>query len=178
MLGCAAFVTLWAVPTVLTTLAPFMFEIPEPFPVIKFELKIPETVRLVRVPTVVMLGWEGFVTLEAILATATFPIRFEEFRFEIPEPFPMIRLVTIEFRFEIPETFRLVRVPTDVMFSWEGFVTLEATLAAATFPTRFEALTFVNPEPFPLMKFVIIEFRFEIPETFRLVKIPTDVMLV
>ena len=55
MLGWAADVTLWAVPTVLTTFAPFMFEIPEPFPESKFACKIPETVRLVRVPTDVML---------------------------------------------------------------------------------------------------------------------------
>jgi hypothetical protein len=33
-----------------------------------------------------MLGCAGFVTLEATLAAATFPIKFEEFRFEIPEP--------------------------------------------------------------------------------------------
>ena len=56
MLGCAASVTLWAVPTVLTTLDPFMFEIAEPFPESKFPCKIPETVRLVKVPTEVMLG--------------------------------------------------------------------------------------------------------------------------
>jgi hypothetical protein len=37
----------------------FKFEIPEPFPVIKFELKIPATVRPVSVPTLVMLGWDG-----------------------------------------------------------------------------------------------------------------------
>jgi hypothetical protein len=63
ILGCEAFVTLWAVPTVLT-LAPFMFEIPEPLPlirelVIEFKFEIPETFKEVRVPTEVMLGWEG-----------------------------------------------------------------------------------------------------------------------
>jgi hypothetical protein len=35
------------------------FEIPDPFPVIKFELKIPATVRPVKVPTEVMFGWAG-----------------------------------------------------------------------------------------------------------------------
>jgi len=64
-------VTLRAVPTVLTIFAPFMFEIAEPFPEIKFELKIPETVRLVRVPTEVMLGWAGWTTE---LAVATVPV--------------------------------------------------------------------------------------------------------
>ena len=57
------------------------------------------------------------MTLEATLAAKTLPTRFEEFRFEIAEPFPVIRLVTIEFRFEIPETFKELKVPTEVMLS-------------------------------------------------------------
>ena len=85
MLGWAATVTLWAVPTVLTTLDPFMFEIPEPFPESKDACKIPETVRLVKVPTDVMLGWAGWETTRATLAIATLPTRFEEFRFERPD---------------------------------------------------------------------------------------------
>ena len=110
ILGWAATVTLWAVPTVLTTLAPFMFEIPEPFPESKFACKIPETVKEDKVPTEVMLGWAGFVTLEATLDAETFPTRFEEFRFEIAEPFPENKFVC-----KIPETVRLVKVPTEVM---------------------------------------------------------------
>jgi hypothetical protein len=42
-------------------------------------------------------------------------VRFDEFIFEIPDPFPLIRELVTEFKFEIPETFRLVKVPTDVM---------------------------------------------------------------
>jgi hypothetical protein len=163
MLGCAAVVTLCAVPTVLTTLAPFIFEIPEPFPESKFACKIPPTVSPVRVPTDVILGWDGFVTLEATLAAATFPTRFEEFRFEIAEPLETT---------SNPWTLRPVKVPTDVMLGWEGFVTLEATLAAETLPTRLEALTLLNPDAFPESKFAC-----KIPEIFKLVKIPTDVML-
>jgi len=210
ILGWAAFVTLWAVPTVLTIFDPFMFEIPEPFPESKFACKIPETVRPVRVPTDVilgwagsvtleatlaaatlptklealtlvnpdafeatsnpftvkpvrvptdvMLGWEGFVTLEATLAAATFPTRFEEFRFEIAEPFEAT---------SNPFTVKPVRVPTDVMLGWEGFVTLEATLAAATFPTKFEELRFERADPLPMYRLAKTEFRFEIPKTFR-----------
>jgi hypothetical protein len=44
----------------------------------------------------------------------------DELRFEIPEPFPLIKELTIELRFEIPETLRLVRTPTDVMLGWAG----------------------------------------------------------
>jgi hypothetical protein len=106
ILGWAAPVTLWAVPTVLTTLAPFMFEIPEPFPENKFACKIPETVRLVRAPTDVMLGWEGSVTLEATLAAATLPTKLDEFRFEIAEPFDTV---------SSPLIVSPVRVPIDVI---------------------------------------------------------------
>jgi hypothetical protein len=111
ILGWAAFVTLWAVPTVLT-LAPFMFEIAEPFPVIRlvtieFKFEIPETSRDVRVPTEVILGCEGFVTLEATFAAATFPIRLDEFMFEIPEPLDTTSR---------PLIVSPVRVPTEVTF--------------------------------------------------------------
>ena len=103
--------TLWAVPTVLT-LAPFMFEIAEPFPVIRlvtieFKFEIPETSRDVRVPTEVILGCEGFVTLEATFAAATFPIRLDEFMFEIPEPLDTTSR---------PLIVSPVRVPTEVTF--------------------------------------------------------------
>jgi hypothetical protein len=107
------------------------------------------------------------VTLEATLDAETFPTRFEEFRFEIAEPFPESKFVC-----KIPETVRLVKVPTEVMLGWAGFVTLEATLDAETFPTRFEEFRFEIAEPFPESKFVC-----KIPETVRLVKVPTEVML-
>lgn len=51
ILGCDAFVTLWAVPTVLT-FAPFMFEIAEPFEA----TSSPLTVKEFRIPKLVMLG--------------------------------------------------------------------------------------------------------------------------
>ena len=68
-----------------------------------------ETAKLVKVPTEMMLGWEGSVTLVATLAAATFPTRFEEFRFEIAEPLEATRR---------PLIVRPVRVPTEVMFGW------------------------------------------------------------
>ena len=43
-------------------------------------------------------------------------------------------------------------------------------------PVRLAAVTLLNPDAFPLMKFVTIEFIFEIPETLRLVRVPTDVI--
>ena len=84
MLGWAADVTLWAVPTVLT-LAPVMFEIPEPFDA----MSNPLTVKPDKVPTEVMLGCAGSVTLMAMLADATLPTRLEELMFERPEAFPV-----------------------------------------------------------------------------------------
>ena len=132
--------------TLPTRFEEFRFEIPEPLEA----TSNPWTVRPVRVPTDVILDCAASVTLMATLADATLPTRFEEFIFEIPEPFPVIRLATIEFRFEIPETFRVVNVPTDVILGWAGLVTLEATLAASTFPTKFEELRFERPEPFPM----------------------------
>ena len=98
------------------------------------------------------------MTLEATLAAATLPTRLEEFMFEIAEPLEAT---------SNPFTVKPVRVPTDVMLGCEGFVTLEATLAAATFPTK------------------LLEFRFEIPEpleatsnpfTVKPVRVPTEVM--
>ena len=154
--------TLWAVPTVLT-LAPFMFEIAEPFPLIRelvseFKFEIPETLRDVRVPIDVMLGWEGFVTLIATLAAATLPTRLEALMLDNPEPLEAM---------SNPLTVKPVRVPTDVMLGWEGFVTLEATLAAATFPTKFEELRLLRPEPLPMYRLDRTVERFEIPKTFR-----------
>jgi hypothetical protein len=155
-------VTLWAVPTVLT-LAPFIFEIAEPFPVmrlvtIEFKFEIPETLRDVRVPIDVMLGWEGFVTLIATLAAATLPTKLEALMLDNPEPLEAM---------SNPLTVKPVRVPTDVMLGWEGFVTLEATLAAATFPTKFEELRLLRPEPLPIYRLDRTVERFEIPKTFR-----------
>ena len=91
-----------AFATLPTKLDEFMFEIAEPF----VTTSNPLTVRPVRVPTDVMLGWAGWETTRATLAFATFPTKLAELRFEIPEPFPLMSDVTIEFMFEIPETLR------------------------------------------------------------------------
>ena len=152
-----------AVATLPTRLEEFKFEIAEPFPVIRlvtieFRFEIPETFRVVKVPTEVMVGWEGFVTLVATLAAATFPTRFEEFRFEIAEPLEAVSK---------PFTVKPVRVPTEVMLGWEGFVTLEATLAAATFPTKFEELRLLRPDALPMYRLARTVERFETPKTFR-----------
>ena len=164
--GCEGFVTLeatLAAATLPIRFEEFMFEIAEPFEA----TSKPLTVKLVNVPTDVMFGCEGFVTLVATLAAATLPTRLEEFMFEIPEPLPLMRPLTSEFRFEIPETLRLVRVPTEVMFGWEGFVTLVATFAAATLPTRLDEFMFEIPEPFEATSN---------PLTVRPVSVPTEVM--
>ena len=94
-----------------------------------------------------MLVWAGFVTLAATLADATLPTRFEELMLDNPDAFPVRRLAC-----KTPETVRAVRTPTDVMLVWEGFVTLAATLADATLPTRLEEFRFEIPEPFPVIK--------------------------
>jgi hypothetical protein len=143
-----------AAATFPTRFEELRFEIPEPFEA----TRNPATVRPVRVPTDVMLTCAGFVTLEATLAAATFPTRFEELRFAIPEPSEAT---------SNPFTVKPVRVPTDVMLTCAGFVTLEATLAAATFPIRFEELRFEIPEPFEATRN---------PFTVKPDKVPTDVM--
>jgi hypothetical protein len=91
----------------------------------------------------------------------------EEFRFEIPEPFPVRRPAC-----RIPEIPREVKVPTEVMLGWAGWVTTRAVLALATFPTKLLELRFEIPEPFPVNK-----LEFKIPETTREVKVPSDVTL-
>jgi hypothetical protein len=159
MLGWSGFVTLvatLAAATFPTRFEELMFEIPEPLEA----MSNPLIVRPVKVPTEVMLGWEGFVTLEATLAAATFPMRFEEFRFEIAEPLEAM---------SNPLIVRPVKVPTEVMLGWEGFVTLVATLAAATLPTRFEELTLDNPDALEAMSNPLIV---------RPVKVPTLVIFV
>jgi hypothetical protein len=78
-----------ALATLPTRFEELMFERPDALPVNKFEFRIPETVRLVSVPTDVMFPWAGSVTLMAMLADATLPTRFDEFRFERPEALPV-----------------------------------------------------------------------------------------
>ena len=129
MFGWAALVTVWAVPTVPTMFAEFIFEIADPFEIIVS----PWTVRLVRVPTDVMFGCAAFVT---DCATGTDPTMFAEFIFEIADPFEIIAS---------PWTFRLLRVPRDVMFGCEFWVTTRAVMALGRLPTMFEAFKLDRP---------------------------------
>lgn len=88
----------------------------------------------------------------------------------VPPTVRLVKLDVITFpettlrvkRFEVPETLSPVRTPTDVILGWAGFVTLEATLAAATLPTRFEEFRFESPEAFPMSR-----PPFKIPVTVR-----------
>ena len=84
------------------TFEPLMFEIPDPLEA----TKRPWMFRPVRVPTLVILGWEAWETTRAIFACATLPTRFDEFRFEIPEPLDTVSK---------PLTVSPVRVPTEVI---------------------------------------------------------------
>jgi hypothetical protein len=97
-------------------------------------------VREFRTPKLVIFPWAGSVTLVATLAAATLPTRLEELRFERPEAFEAM---------SNPEIVREFRTPKLVIFPWAGSVTLVATLAAATLPTRFDELRFERPEAFP-----------------------------
>ena len=152
----------FAFATFPTRFEELRFERPEAFPRYRLDVKIPETVRPVRVPTLVMFGWKAWETTSATFAFATLPTRFEALRFEIPEPLDTTRR---------PETVRPVRVPTLVMFGWDAWETTSATFAFATFPTRFEELRFERPEAFPRYRLDV-----KIPETVRPVRVPTLVM--
>ena len=105
----------FAFATFPTRFEELRFERPEAFPRYRLDVKIPETVRPVRVPTLVMFGWDAWETTSATFAFATLPTRFEELRFERPEAFPRYRLDV-----KIPETVRPVRVPTLVILGWDA----------------------------------------------------------
>ena len=121
------------------------------------------TTKFDKVPTLVMFGWKAWETTSATFAFATLPTRFEELRFEIPEPLDTTRR---------PETVRPVRVPTLVILGWDAWETTSATFAFATFPTRFEELRFERPDAFPRYRPDV-----KIPETVRPVRVPTLVIL-
>ena len=88
-----------------------MFASPDAFPVYKFEFKIPETVKDVSVPTLVMFGWDACETTSATSAFATFPVTLDPVMFASPEAFPVYK-----FEFKIPDTVKDVSVPTLVIF--------------------------------------------------------------
>ena len=73
-----------------------MFESPEAFPVNKFEFKTPPTVRLVRTPTDVILGWEFWETTRARSDSATLPVTLEPVSEYRAAPFPAIFETIIE----------------------------------------------------------------------------------
>jgi hypothetical protein len=104
-----------AAATFPTKLLELRFEIAEPLETIKR----PWTVRPVKVPTEVMLGWEGLVTTPATLAVATFPAKLLELRFEIPEPSPMYSEARTVERFETPKTFRVAEPKTVAEFTYK-----------------------------------------------------------
>ena len=52
---------------------------------------VPDTLRLVRIPTLVMFGWAGWETTRATVELATFPKTLAPFKFEIAEPFEAVR---------------------------------------------------------------------------------------
>jgi hypothetical protein len=121
------------------TFEPLIFEIPDPFEA----TKRPWTFRAVSVPTLVIFNCEAPVTSKARLADATLPTRFDEFRFEIPDPLDAIKTP--------PFTLRLVRVPTLVILGWEAPETTRATLAFATLPTRFDEFRFEIADPLEMV---------------------------
>ena len=127
-----------AFATFPVTAEPVMFEIADPFEAIKG----PWTLSPMRVPSACMFGWKDWETTRARLADATLPTRFDEFRFEIPDPFEATKR---------PCILSPVRVPTLVMFGWAAPETTRATLALATLPTKFDEFRFEIANPFEMV---------------------------
>ena len=98
-----------------------------------------ETATFVRRPTEVMFGWAAWETTRATFAFATFPKRFDEFMFEIPDPLEAT---------SNPWIVRPDRIPTEVILGWAAWDTTRATLALATLPMRFEELRAYRAVPF------------------------------
>ena len=123
-----------AAATLPTRFEEFRFEIAEPLEAVSK----PFTVKPVRVPTEVMLGWEGFVTLEATLAAATFPTKFEELRLLRPDALPMYRLARTVERFETPKTFRVAEPNTVAEFTYKVETLRTSVILAEPRTYRFE----------------------------------------
>ena len=132
------------------------FERPDAFPTKRPAFMMPETAREERVPTEVMFGCEEAVTERAVGTVET----FEPFMEDRAWPVPEMR----------PETAREERVPTEVMFGCEAAVTL---WAVPTVPTIDDAGMSKRPEPTPEKVPPVT-----VPTTVRLVRDPTEVMLV
>jgi hypothetical protein len=107
--------------------------------------------------------------------------------FELPETFRLVKIpVDVMFgwaavmsepvkavRFETPETFTDDKVPTEVMFGWDASTTWWAN---GTTPVTFEPLRPESPEPSPYTLEAYKLVTFEVPDTFKEVKVPTEVM--
>ena len=70
-------------------------------------------------------------------------------------------------------TFREVKVPMDVTFSWAGS---ETCLATFTWPKTFAPLSEYRAAPLPLRFDALSWPTVEVPDTLRLVRVPSDVM--
>ena len=164
--ACAGFTTTPAVFEKLTVPERFATgkaDKAAPDPMKVAAVTVPKTSRELRVPTLVMFPWEGFVTAPAVLEKLTVPERFATGKPDRAAPDPMKDAAVT-----LVKTSRELSVPTDVMLVWAGLVTLEATLAAATFPTRFDELTLDKPDASEAMSN---------PATVRALRTPTDVIL-
>jgi hypothetical protein len=80
------------------------------------------------------------VTDTARLAKATDPIKFDEFMFEIAEPFPLNSPAPNN-----PDTAKELNVPTDVILGWEFPDTAVASIERATVPEILDEFIFVIP---------------------------------
>jgi len=145
------------------TFEPLMLESPDAFPVNIFAFKIPETVRFVNVPTLVMFGWDAKVTLRAVGAG---PEREFGFKLRSPDPSPENVPPMTE-----PVTVKFTSVPRPVMFDCVGFVTEPATYADPTVPVMLVPGTFVSPLPEPEKVPALA-----VPETLKDERVPTLVM--
>ena len=161
MFDWIGFVTEAAVFTVPYTLEAETYVIPAPLPDKDPAATVPETVRLVSVPRLVMFGWALAVTAPE---AAILPITFAALMFEIPEPFDATKR---------PLTTRPVRVPTLVMFGWAGFDTLKARFETTD---AFAVWTFVIPVPSPYKNMAFITPVWVRPVTVRLLRVPRPVM--
>ena len=141
-------------------------------------LKLLDTVKFVKSPTEVMLGWEGFVTLEATLAAATFPTRLDEFRFERPEAFPIIRPP-----FKIPVTVRATMFAVVMTLMFEQSKLDTAPFAALRNPV-FDVLVLRRLKKAVLAPRPPVTFAFTnhpvamlaVPETLRFTRVPREVI--
>jgi hypothetical protein len=112
--------------------------------------------------------------------------RFPEAAFNVKMfAYPRIFALPVKMMLDVLKPFdtaRFVKSPTEVMLSCTGFVTLVATLAAATLPTRFDALILEITEAFTIKRPPVSAFvteRVEVlisPDTLSFTRVPRDVI--